>query len=102
MSTDPRHGYQYQRLRKQWLAQWAGDTCCICGRGVDKTLSGRSIWGPTIEHTINVAEHPELALDTRYWRLSHLRCNTSKGASYGNARRARKRRPDSGPPVSRW
>lgn len=55
-----------------------GWTCHLCGRPIDRSLSGRHRWGPTLDHVI------PLSLGGRHCyanvRAAHLRCNASRGA----------------------
>ena len=94
-STDPRHGYAYQKLRAAFVrSQTTGTPCSLCGRPIDTTLSGRLPWGPTVEHTVPVRERPDLALDVAHWRLAHRRCQSQQGAHATNGTASAGRSPD--------
>jgi 5-methylcytosine-specific restriction endonuclease McrA len=90
---NPRHTVQWQQLRKRVIAsaQYRGDSCYRCGQPIDYTLSGRHMWGPTVDHTYSIAEHPELAYVDSLLKVSHRRCNLRYGASLGGRRLAAKR-----------
>ena len=98
MARDPRTSSRYQRARRAYIAQHtAGATCCLCGHGIDTTLSGSSPWGPTIEHHVKVwllTVHARswddlvtMACDTSTWGLAHRQCQARQGAQVTNAKR---------------
>lgn len=98
MNPDPRKSSAYVLARRRWM-KTAGDICCICGGYVDRSLNGNHPWGGTVEHTVNVVDRPDLALDTTLWLLAHRTCNVRKGASLGGRRVHEKREPGG---ESRW
>lgn len=66
--------------------------CCLCGNEVDLTLPYRDPATGRVNKLSKSIEHP-IELDRggdpyAGVMLAHLGCNASKGASYGNAKRA--------------
>jgi 5-methylcytosine-specific restriction endonuclease McrA len=90
---NPRHTVQWQQLRKRVIARarYRADPCYRCGQPIDYTLSGRHMWGPTADHILSIAEHPELAYNEELIGVSHRTCNLRYGAALGGRRRAAKR-----------
>lgn len=66
---------EYERNRKHILL--SQDICGICGKPVDKSLSGLDPMGPTVDHIIPVARggHPA---DLDNLQLAHRSCNRMK------------------------
>lgn len=97
VSGDPRHSSAYVMARKRFIAaaRARGAPCAICYQAIDYLGGGRVPYGPSLDHLYPIATHPHLALVETYWRVTHLRCNLSRGAAFGNARRqaGRGRRP---------
>lgn len=70
------YGYAHQKLRAALLARWQpGDPCTRCGQ---------PMWGPP--RSIHLG-HTDDKL--AYRGLEHAHCNTSDGASRGNAQRVK-------------
>jgi 5-methylcytosine-specific restriction endonuclease McrA len=93
MTANPRHTTQWQQIRKRVIA-WAryrGDPCYRCGLPIHYTLSGRHPYGPTCDHVLSIAEHPEHAYNEHLLAVSHRTCNLRSGASLGGKRLAAKR-----------
>ena len=90
---NPRHTVQWQQIRKRVIdrARYLADPCYRCGQPIDYTLSGRHTWGPTVDHTYSIAEHPELTFNESLLAVSHRQCNLRYGASLGGKRLAAKR-----------
>ena len=74
MANDPRSTYAYRQARTAWLAT-AGTTCAQCRRETTLKNGPRHSLAPTVGHTVKVEDRPDLALDTRLWRLLCLGCN---------------------------
>jgi len=66
---------EYERNRKKILQ--SQDTCCICGRPVDKTLKAPEPYSATVDHIvpINKGGHP---CDIQNLQLAHWICNRLK------------------------
>ena len=68
------YGHAHQQLRKALIAAWTpGDPCSRCGQ---------PMWGPP--RRIHLGHNDD---KTAYCGLEHERCNTSDGATRGNAQR---------------
>ena len=81
MSRHSARGTAYNRLRHQWLyTADHGWTCHLCGRPVEPDLPPRSPMSATVDHLVPTS-HGADPLDTRYWRLAHLRCNSRRQQS---------------------
>ena len=94
MPRGKRTGGLYRALRAQVLAE--EDFCGECRLPVDKTLSGRLPWGPTVGHLIALVDGgPMLRANMQ---LEHLRCNVAKE----NRRRAQRRRSRAATPSREW
>lgn len=66
----------WQKTRAAFLAN-CGDLCAECGRLVDKTLSGRTRWGPSVDHRTPRSRGGALH-DWDNLALTHQGCNASK------------------------
>jgi 5-methylcytosine-specific restriction endonuclease McrA len=90
---NPRHTVRWQQIRKRVIdrARYRGDPCHRCGQPINYTLSGRHMWGATVDHVYSIAEHPELTYTETLLAVSHRRCNLRNGASLGGKRLAAKR-----------
>lgn len=78
-------GRAWRRDRDRCVQDPANVACWLCGRMVDKTLSGRHPDGPTADHEIPLMlGGPELVRDGAVLHLAHNRCN---------ARRSNRRAP---------
>jgi 5-methylcytosine-specific restriction endonuclease McrA len=93
MTANPRHTTRWQAIRKRVIARarYRQDPCFRCGGVIDYTLSGRHMWGPTADHILSIAEHPEHAYNENLIAVSHRTCNLRWGASLGGKRLAAKR-----------
>jgi hypothetical protein len=49
------------------------------------------MWGPTPDHILSIAEHPELTYTESLLAVSHRTCNVRCGAKLGGKRLAAKR-----------
>jgi len=88
-----RRGRSGRPLERAKARVYATEThCCRCGEPVDKTLPYRDPITGKVNRDSKSFEHlTELdtgAGDPYDGHLAHLRCNTSAGAKYGNAKRA--------------
>lgn len=81
-------GRAWQALRLRVIAE--EDTCHLCHRPVDKTLSGRDPFGPTVDHRIPRSQGGPL-LDRSNLALAHLRCNAAKKNRLPRTRRNSRR-----------
>jgi 5-methylcytosine-specific restriction endonuclease McrA len=90
---NPRHTTRWQQIRKRVIdrARHRGDPCFRCGQPINYTLSGRHPYGPTVDHILSIAEHPEYAYNETLLAVSHRQCNLRYGASLGGKRLAAKR-----------
>ena len=59
------------------LAKRDGNRCHICHRKVDMNLSGKTKWGPTIEHIVPVSLGGTNDSDNLV--LAHRYCNVARG-----------------------
>jgi hypothetical protein len=66
-------GPAYQDCRRYVLDTM--DTCCRCGGTVDKGLSGRHPWGPTLDLIVPWSRGGTMTRDNS--ALSHNRCNSA-------------------------
>ena len=87
MAGNSVHG-QAHRRRRRWVLEHY-DTCCRCGKPVDKTLPGRHPWGPTYDHLVPRAKGGSVT-DLANAGLAHNRCN----AAYRDGRKLK--------PVTTW
>jgi 5-methylcytosine-specific restriction endonuclease McrA len=71
-----RAGHRWRVLRQQVIDE--STHCGICGGSVDKTLSGLSPWGPTVDHIIPRAYAFHLAAVRENLQLAHNKCNRDK------------------------
>jgi 5-methylcytosine-specific restriction endonuclease McrA len=92
-AANPRHTTRWQAIRKRAIARARsrGDPCYRCGKPIDYRLSGRHMWGATVDHVLPVAKHPELTYNESLLAVSHRTCNLRNGASLGGKRLAAKR-----------
>lgn len=94
-SLDYRRGRSGRPLERAKAECFRTETHCRkCGKKVDKTLpyrdpiTGRvNIWSKTYGHATELDAHGH----PYKGHLEHLHCNSSAGAAYGNAKRARQR-----------
>lgn len=84
-----RTGHRWRQARAHILA--TQDTCAWCGNPVDKTLSGRHPWGPSIDHTTPLSQGGD-PLDPTNLQLMHLRCNSQKNNGRQRTRKPRNSR----------
>lgn len=80
-----RSGRQTQRLRDQ-VGERDGWVCYRCKRTIDTTLRYPHPYSASLEHIVELDRgghplHPDNAT------VSHLHCNNSAGATYGNTTR---------------
>lgn len=71
----PRSRRPERRLRAQVIATHT--TCYVCGKPVDRTLSGMHPNGPTLEHKQPVSQGGQTTPANA--ALSHRHCNLSRG-----------------------
>lgn len=76
-------GKAYQDCRRYVLERF--DSCCRCGGQVDKELSGRHPWGPTLDLLVPWSRGGTMTRDNS--GLAHSRCN----AAYRDGRHLRVR-----------
>ncbi len=84
---DPRKSRRYQKLRADFLAR-SDPVCHWCGCQVYVTAPASHPLKATVDHLVEVETAPHLALDVSLWVVSCLSDNTSRGARFGNDRRA--------------
>jgi hypothetical protein len=96
--ADPRKSRRYQELRAEFLATHE-PICHWCGVRVYAAAPASHPLKATTDHLVEVETAPHLALDTSLWVVSCLGCNSSRGARFGNARRAGRSSP---PPSRDW
>lgn len=85
MTTAPqRKGHRYRMLRRRVIFEESH--CCICGHEVDKTLAYPHPLSPSLEHLDKLADGGSL-LNRDRCALAHLRCNTTDGARWAQARK---------------
>lgn len=77
-------GAAYQECRRYVMGP-GFETCLRCGQFVDKTLSGRHPWGPSLDLIVPHKRGGLMELGNS--ALSHMRCN----AAYRDGRRLRVR-----------
>lgn len=77
---------QYDRNHRRVLREET--TCHICGKPVDKTLSGRLAEGPSVDHIVPRSEGG--GNDRQNLRLAHQHCNNKRQG----AKKPSRRRPD--------
>lgn len=75
-SNGGRTGKAYDAWRALVIARETD--CYLCGKPVDKRLSGRHKWGPTADHVTPIARGGA-PLDPANGRLAHKFCNMVKG-----------------------
>jgi 5-methylcytosine-specific restriction endonuclease McrA len=75
------YGREWEAVRAQVLAEES--VCHICGREVDKRLSGDDPLGPTVDHVRRLADSG--TNERANLRLAHRRCNSSRhgGRAHG-------------------
>lgn len=66
-----------------------GWVCWRCNQPIDPHLRYPHPLSATLEHKLNLCDHPEAAYDPAHCTVSHQRCNASAGATDGNRRRSR-------------
>jgi hypothetical protein len=71
MADRGHQGRQYQLCRAYALEHY--DDCFRCGRPVDKLLSGRHLWGPTLDLKVPWSRGGTITPENS--ALSHNRCN---------------------------
>jgi 5-methylcytosine-specific restriction endonuclease McrA len=80
---DPRSTPQYRQARARFIAGSDGlcawPLCPVPGRVVNRSLNGRSRWGPQVDHTVPYAVDPAGFWNVSNWRLMHNNCNVTKG-----------------------
>lgn len=74
-----RRGASGKPLTVRQLLNRDGNTCYICDKDIDTSLSGLDDLGPTIDHVIPLARGG--TNDGFNLRLTHRKCNTKKGVS---------------------
>ena len=108
--TDPRHTPAWQRIRRRVVATArARDLpCAQCGGPIDYTASGRTRFGPSVDHSYALASYgTEVALDESLLRIMHMACNAGLGGKLGRARQRAARnggvqRPHAGMTIREW
>ncbi len=81
MSQHSARSWQYQQLRKRWLASGVhGWVCWMCGRPVDPHARPRSKGAPTVDHLVPTSAGSVSPLDVSNWRLAHHSCNARRKA----------------------
>jgi hypothetical protein len=65
------------RLR---IAAANDEPCCRCGKAIDYTLHGNSIWGPTLDHLTPIGLGGEEKTTLDMVAPAHRRCNIQHGA----------------------
>jgi len=87
--TDPRRTSLYKTKRLEFLRRSA-KVCHWCGCPVSMQLPKAHPLNATVDHLIEVDRAPYLAMDVSNWVVACRRCNSKRGAMYGNAKHARR------------
>ena len=62
------------------------DLCWICQRPVRFDVAPRTRFSPSVDHESELDRGLVDVCDTRYWRLAHFGCNSTRGNHYREAR----------------
>lgn len=81
MADRGHQGKAYEDVRRYVIKAY--DDCFRCGIGVDKGLSGRHPYGPTLDLVVPWSKGGDISRENG--RLSHMRCNSA----YRDGRRMR-------------
>lgn len=76
---DPRWKALCKRLKWE-----LAPVCGFCGGHIDRSLSGRSPNGWTLDHIIPRHQAPQLVYDVSNLRPAHHHCNSSRGGAPEN------------------
>ncbi len=88
--TDPRKQRAYREARQKFLATH-DPVCHWCGVQVFDTVPASHPRKATVDHLVEVDRAASWALDVTLWVVACRRCNDSRGAQYGHAKRKRQR-----------
>ncbi|SKW03344.1 hypothetical protein [Mycobacteroides abscessus] len=79
-------GRHYQELKATFRKECEerGDVCWLDQRPIDYSLKAPHPDSFSVDHAVPVSEAPELALDPRNFRPSHLNCNIRRGDAEPN------------------
>lgn len=69
---------KWKNLRRSFLDSLTDNTCHLCYKPVDLSLSGSVAQGPQVDHIKSVHEYPHLQYDLSNLALSHKVCNQRK------------------------
>lgn len=80
------YGYAYRQVRARMVRD--AQVCAICGGALDKSAPPRSPLSPSVDHILPVKRMRFLDAETRRrllvdphgLRVTHLKCNSSRGA----------------------
>jgi hypothetical protein len=103
--TDPRHTVEWQRIRRRVVAaaRAANLPCAKCGRPIDYSASGRTQYGPSVDHQFALAIYGAgVALEESLLRIMHTKCNASLGGKLGRARQLGRAKPQGAITANRW
>lgn len=70
-------GKRWDEVRRFVIAR--DSACHLCGKPVDKTLSGRHPRGPQAHHLLPKKRYPAKMFDPSVIRLTHRDCNERAG-----------------------
>lgn len=88
---NPRGTAEYRRKRATFLSTHP-HICHWCGAQVLTTVPRNHPRKATVDHLIEVDRAAALALDETVWVVACHSCNSSRGATYGNAKRGAMRK----------
>lgn len=83
MADRGHQGKAYEDCRRYVMGPMVEPVCIRCGRMVDRSLSGRHLWGPTLDLIVPWSKGGPMTRQNS--GLSHNRCN----AGYRDGRRLR-------------
>lgn len=86
--TDPRRTNRYRKARATFLKR-SDKVCHWCGCQVFDTVPTKHPRKATVDHLVEVDRATTLAMDVTLWVVACYKCNSSRGATYGNTKRAR-------------
>lgn len=87
MANRSRYGHRWRQLRAQVIAEETH--CWLCKQPVRKDIPYPHPLSPSVDHVAEAADNPRLFHARSNLRLTHLRCNLSRGGRYGAARQRR-------------
>ena len=86
--SDPRDTNRYRKARAEFIKR-NPKVCHWCGCEVFDSVPRQHPRKITVDHLVEVDRASTMAMDSSMWVVSCNKCNSSRGATYGNTKKRR-------------